>query len=314
MTQAYLSPILQNAQFSDDGTFLNGGLIWFYAAGTSTPLTAYQDAAGTIAWPNPIILNARGETGGEIWLDGIYKLVLQGAPLVGETNGPAISTFDNIYGVNAPTSFAPPYVFAGTSTSQSNTDIFMGWNGVNFTASQETTDFGANWPINITGTAGPVGHVAAYAGNVVPLGYLECNGAAVSRTTYVNLFGVCGILYGAGDGTTTFNLPDLRGYFVRGWDDSAGVDVGRVLGSTQADLVGPITDPGHKHTDAGHTHSDTGADSTFGGTSGPDSMQSWTGTHTTGSGVADIQSNTTGITGGTETRPKNVAMMYIIKT
>ena len=314
MTQAYLSPILQNAQFSDDGTFLNGGLIWFYAAGTSTPLTAYQDGAATTPWPNPIILNARGETGGEIWLDGIYKLVLQGAPLAGETNGPAISTFDNIYGVNAPTSFAPPYVFAGTSTSQSNTDIFMGWNGVNFTASQETTDFGANWPINITGSAGPIGHVAAYAGNVVPLGYLECNGAAVSRTTYVNLFGVCGILYGAGDGTTTFNLPDLRGYFVRGWDDSAGVDVGRVLGSTQADLVGPITDPGHKHTDAGHTHSDTGADSTYGGTSGLDSMQSWTGTHTTGSGVADIQSNTTGITGGTETRPKNVAMMYIIKT
>ena len=314
MTQAYLSPILQNAQFSDDGTFLNGGLIWFYAAGTSTPLTAYQDGAATTPWPNPIVLNARGETGGEIWLDGIYKLVLQGAPLVGETNGPAISTFDNIYGINAPTSFAPPYVFAGTSTSQSNTDIFMGWNGVNFTASQDTTDFGANWPINITGSAGPIGHVAAYAGNVVPLGYLECNGAAVSRTTYVNLFGVCGILYGAGDGTTTFNLPDLRGYFVRGWDDSAGVDVGRVLGSTQADLVGPITDPGHKHTDAGHTHSDTGADSTYGGTSGLDSMQSWTGTHTTGSGVADIQSNTTGITGGTETRPKNVAMMYIIKT
>ena len=314
MTQAYLSPILQNAQFSDDGTFLNGGLIWFYAAGTSTPLTAYQDGAATTPWPNPIILNARGETGGEIWLDGIYKLVLQGAPLVGETNGPAISTFDNIYGINAPTSFAPPYVFAGTSTSQSNTDIFMGWNGVNFTASQDTTDFGANWPINITGSAGPIGHVAAYAGNVVPLGYLECNGAAVSRTTYVNLFGVCGILYGAGDGTTTFNLPDLRGYFVRGWDDSAGVDVGRVLGSTQADLVGPITDPGHMHTDAGHTHSDTGANSTFGGTSGPDSMQSWSGTHTTGSGVANIQSNTTGITGGTETRPKNVAMMYIIKT
>jgi microcystin-dependent protein len=314
MTQAYLSPILQNAQFSDDGTFLNGGLIWFYAAGTSTPLTAYQDGAATTPWPNPIVLNARGETGGEIWLDGIYKLVLQGAPLVGETNGPAISTFDNIYGVNAPTSFAPPYVFAGTSTSQSNTDIFMGWNGVNFTASQDTTDFGANWPINITGSAGPIGHVAAYAGNVVPLGYLECNGAAVSRTTYLNLFGVCGILYGAGDGTTTFNLPDLRGYFVRGWDDSAGVDVGRVLGSTQADLVGPITDPGHTHTDAGHTHTDNGTSNSFGSNSGGDSAQTWSGTHNTGSGVADIQSSVTGITGGTETRPKNVAMMYIIKT
>lgn len=315
MTQAYLSPILQNAQFSDDGTFLNGGLIWFYAAGTSTPLTAYQDGATTTPWPNPIVLNARGETGGEIWLDGIYKLVLQGAPLAGETNGPAISTFDNIYGVNAPTSFAPPYVFAGTSTSQSNTDIFMGWNGVNFTASQETTDFGANWPINITGSAGPIGHVAAYAGNVVPLGYLECNGAAVSRTTYVDLFGVCGILYGAGDGTTTFNLPDLRGYFVRGWDDSAGVDVGRVLGSTQTDLVGPITDPGHTHTDAGHTHTFTGAPVSHGTPAGTTPLfDSAGGTTTTASGVANIQSSVTGITGGTETRPKNVAMMYIIKT
>ena len=314
MTQAYLSPILQNAQFSDDGTFLNGGLIWFYATGTSTPLTAYQDGAATTPWPNPIVLNARGETGGEIWLDGIYKLVLQGAPLIGETNGPAISTFDNIYGVNAPTSFAPPYVFAGTSTSQSNTDIFMGWNGVNFTASQDTTDFGANWPINITGSAGPIGHVAAYAGNVVPLGYLECNGAAVSRTTYVNLFGVCGILYGAGDSTTTFNLPDLRGYFVRGWDDNAGVDVGRVLGSTQADLVGPVTDPGHTHTDAGHDHSVLPTNSVAGFEIGASAIFQNTASATTGTGNADIQSNTTGITGGAETRPKNVAMMYIIKT
>jgi microcystin-dependent protein len=312
MTQAYLSPILQNAQFSDDGTFLNGGLIWFYAAGTSTPLTAYQDAAGSIAWPNPIVLNARGETGGEIWLNGIYKMVLQGAPLVGETNGPAISTFDNIYGINAPTSFAPPYVFAGTSTSQSNTDIFMGWNGVNFTASQETTDFGANWPINITGVAGPIGHVAAYAGNVVPLGYLECNGAAVSRTTYVNLFGVCGILYGAGDSSTTFNLPDLRGYFVRGWDDNAGVDVGRVLGSTQADLVGPVTDPGHIHTDAGHVHA--GGVSIYDNAATGGGASASGGTSNTGSGNANIQSSVTGITGGAETRPKNVAMMYIIKT
>lgn len=314
MTQAYLSPILQNAQFSDDGTFLNGGLIWFYAAGTSTPLTAYQDAAGTIAWPNPIILNARGETGGELWLNGIYKMVLQGAPLVGETNGPAISTFDNIYGVNAPTSFAPPYVFAGTSTSQSNTDIFMGWNGVNFTASQETTDFGANWPINITGAAGPIGHVAAYAGNVVPLGYLECNGAAVSRTTYVDLFGVCGILYGAGDSTTTFNLPDLRGYFVRGWDDNAGVDVGRVLGSTQADLVGPVTDPGHTHIDSGHSHSYDKATGVLPQTGSSTNCFVSNASATTGSGVAAIQSSVTGITGGAETRPKNVAMMYIIKT
>jgi hypothetical protein len=93
------------------------------------------------------------------------------------------------------------------------------------------------------------------------------------------------------------------------------VDVGRVLGSTQADLVGPvtITDPGHTHTDAGHTHSYT---NNMGGGNGGSSGSASPTAATTGSGVADIQSNTTGIliASGAETRPKNVAMMYIIKS
>jgi len=314
MTQAYLSPILQNPQFNDDGTFLSGGLIWFYAAGTSTPLTAYQDAAGTIAWPNPIILNSRGESGGEIWLNGIYKMVLENAPLVGATSGYTINSYDNIYGVNAPTSFAPPYVFAGNSTAISNTHIFMGWNGVNLTASEGTTDFGAEWPINITGNAGPVGHVAAYAGNVAPLGYFECNGAQVSRTTYVKLFAVCGVFYGAGDGSTTFNLPDLRGYFLRGWSDTSGIDTGRIIGSTQADLVGPIIDPGHTHIDSGHSHSYDKATGVSPQTGSSTNCFISNASATTGISTAVISTNFTGISGGTETRPKNVAMMYIIKS
>jgi len=85
--------------------------------------------------------------------------------------------------------------------------------------------------VNVSAPAGTVSYTAA---NTVPAGYLECNGAAVSRTTYATLFAAIGTTYGTGDGSTTFNLPDLRGEFVRGWDHGRGVDVSRTLGSTQA--------------------------------------------------------------------------------
>lgn len=118
----------------------------------------------------------------------------------------------------------------------------------------------------------PTGAVYLMATSTVPAGYLKCNGAAVSRTAYRTLFGLIGTSYGAGDGSTTFNLPDLRGEFVRGWDDGRGVDAGRAIGSFQdTETVGHSHNPG------------AGA-----GTSG-----------------------TTNITG--LTRPRNRAMMYVIK-
>lgn len=87
------------------------------------------------------------------------------------------------------------------------------------------------------------GGVIYYAASTAPAGWLECNGAAISRTAYANLFAVVGTTFGAGDGSTTFNLPDLRGEFIRGWDDGRGVDAGRSLGSTQGATTiqnGPI--------------------------------------------------------------------------
>ncbi|NUA26099.1 phage tail protein [Cupriavidus basilensis] len=66
-----------------------------------------------------------------------------------------------------------------------------------------------------------------------PNGYLKANGAAVSRTTFQDLFAEIGTTFGAGDGSTTFNLPELRGEFLRGWDDGRGADVGRAFGSWQ---------------------------------------------------------------------------------
>ncbi|PMU25090.1 MULTISPECIES: phage tail protein [unclassified Pseudomonas] len=77
----------------------------------------------------------------------------------------------------------------------------------------------------------PPGTTMTFAGPTVPPGFLKENGAAVSRAAYANLFAAIGTTYGAGDGSTTFNLPDSRGEFIRGADDGRGVDPGRTVGS-----------------------------------------------------------------------------------
>lgn len=75
---------------------------------------------------------------------------------------------------------------------------------------------------------GVTGVVFPFAGSTAPAGWLLCDGSAVSRATYATLFGVIGTTYGAGDGSTTFNLPDLRGRVVAGRDDMGGVAAGRI--------------------------------------------------------------------------------------
>lgn len=70
----------------------------------------------------------------------------------------------------------------------------------------------------------PPGMVSFFGNTSAPDGWLLCNGAAVSRTTYSDLFSVIGTTYGAGNGSSTFNIPDLRGEFIRGWDGGRGVD------------------------------------------------------------------------------------------
>ena len=98
-------------------------------------------------------------------------------------------------------------------------------NGINKKAT--TTEIGQN--------ATPLGTVIMFAGSSAPIDYLICDGSAVSRTTYAGLFAVIGTTYGAGDTTTTFNIPDLRGLFVR------GVGPSNVLGSTQSSNIGSHT-------------------------------------------------------------------------
>jgi microcystin-dependent protein len=136
----------------------------------------------------------------------------------------------------------------------------------------------------------PSAAILAMATTSVPSGWLECDGAAVSRTTYATLFGLIGTTYGAGNGTTTFNVPDLRGEFIRGYDHGRGVDTARAFASAQSGAI------------ESHTHTVPFSD----GGGGGQCIENAAGTA--------ISTVTSGATGGTETRPRNIALMYVIKT
>lgn len=88
----------------------------------------------------------------------------------------------------------------------------------------------------------PAGVVEFFAMTAAPNGWLKADGSAVSRTDYATLFNAIGTTFGAGDGSTNFNLPDLRGEFVRGFDDGRGLDAERTLGSIQTGGI-----PDHVH-------------------------------------------------------------------
>lgn len=108
-------------------------------------------------------------------------------------------------------------------------------------AAQGNTLNDAIWALNNRSDFCPSGQIGLFATDYAPTGWLKANGAVLSRTVYTNLFAAIGTRYGAGDGHSTFNLPDLRGEFPRFWDDLRGVDAGRVLGSWQSDAIRNIT-------------------------------------------------------------------------
>jgi microcystin-dependent protein len=224
----------------------------------------------------------------------------------------------------------------------------------------------------------PAGSLMAYAASTAPTGWLLCDGSAVSRTTYATLFAAISTTWGTGDGSTTFNVPDLRGQFLRGFDSRStatsqdtttftgttanasatissisatvtaflyagmpisgtGIPAGATIStvsSTSITISANATAPGavtitvgrtfasaqndfyenHSHTatDSGHAHTipgnvtagasgiQTGAGVTYGAAS-----------TTTGNAVITVATSTTG---NVETRPKNFAVLYIIKT
>jgi len=148
----------------------------------------------------------------------------------------------------------------------------------------------------------PVATVVPSAAALFDSGFLKCNGAAISRTTYAALFTSIGTVFGIGDGTTTFALPDLRGEFIRGADDGRGIDSGRVFGSSQLDAM------------QGHGHNIRNYVSGLGGGGSP-IPYNWASGTTNANIVREPVSNGGNGTPRTapETRPRNIAMHYWIK-
>jgi phage-related tail fiber protein len=150
-----------------------------------------------------------------------------------------------------------------------------------------TVTINGNGLVTGASSIAPPGAICYVCQSTAPTGWLKADGSAVSRTTYADLFSAIGTTFGSGDGSTTFNVPDFRGEFLRCWDDGKGTDSGRSLGSYQADAL-----KNHAHTVPVNGTGSSAAQAT-------------------GSGIGTISTGLGG--GGTETRPRNYALLAIIK-
>ena len=163
------------------------------------------------------------------------------------------------------------------------------------------------------------GIVLPFAGAAAPSGWLLCQGQTVSRVTYAALFAAIGTTFGAGDGSTTFGVPDMRGEFPRGLDAGRGVDSGRTLGSAQKGTMVPLDSSGINQTyimqansamitspgDIPLSRDRLGLD--YDGTAYPNVYISWLNSPN------DQLPNTGGFYAA-QSRPRNVALNFIIKT
>lgn len=169
----------------------------------------------------------------------------------------------------------------------------------------------------------PSGALMPYAGSTAPTGYLLCDGSAISRTTYASLFTAIGTSFGAGDGSTTFNLPDTRNVFLRGANAStrtiSTISYPAVtLGATATDKV-----QGHIHALDSHVMlgqiSTSSLNSGIGGGGAYPNVGTVNDTSGATQGTKSATTmNSDGTNGtprtGTETAPVNLGVNYIIKT
>jgi phage-related tail fiber protein len=155
----------------------------------------------------------------------------------------------------------------------------------------------------------PAGAVMSFAMSAAPVGWLPCDGSAINRTAYSALFNVVGTIHGVGDGSNTFNVPDLRGEFIRGWSAGRDVDTGRVFGTAQQqDWKGFY----FTNTETTYSH-----EAYMGKTIYP----TWSGTRMFMgkwearfvAGVGNLATGTLASWDSSEVRPRNIALLYCIK-
>jgi len=236
-----------------------------------------------------------------------------GLPLTSAVTG----TLPVANGGSGDTSHTAYAVLTGGTTS---TGAVQSVSGVGIAGQILTSNGASALPTWQAPQAAPSGAIIAFGGTSVPSGYLLCDGTAYSRTTFSTLFGVISSNFGNGDGSTTFNVPDFRGMFLRGVNGTSGNDpdassrtannsggnTGNNVGSEQAGAF------------ASHTHSVSGSGSftinTNPGNTGGTGNNVAQGVNSPVGTQSVSFSGSIGNTGGDETRPINVYVYYIIKT
>ena len=251
----------------------------------------YNNSTGAVT------VKVSGQTGVSVPAAAKIALVSNGTDIVTATNYMANATLPSAT-LSSPTLTGTPVAptaAVGTSTTQVATTAFVQ-------------------------NAGLTGEIKMWGVATAPTGYLLCNGAAVSRTTYAALYAVYGTTFGSGDGTTTFNVPDFSGKMPIGVN---GTYTLASTGGAASTTIATTNLPAHNHTatstvtDPGHVHSYYTAMSPVGGAAGSDLRNGYgyfnTGSAVTGITVATTIGNTGSGTALTTISPY-LGVYYIIKT
>jgi hypothetical protein len=202
---------------------------------------------------------------------------------------------------------AVPYALNALTVQKENDPAFTASVSAGITA-KDTALWNAKSK-QIYSDSNPVGTIIYFAGSTPPTGYLVCDGSLLSRAKYPALLAAIGVTYGMGDGLTTFPIPDLRGEFIRGYDNGRGLDSGRSFGSHQASGVPNITGtisggPTYNNNTCGGAFYNNG--SVWGQDKGGDNNGSWYYGFDASRSSTEYQSIS-------EVRPRNIALLPCIK-
>lgn len=154
------------------------------------------------------------------------------------------------------------------------------------------------------------GTTAFFAMQFAPAGWIKANGANISRTVYSDLYSAIGTYYGTGDGSTTFTLPDLRGEFMRAWDDNRGADSGRTFGTAQTNSTKLLMN-GSSTGNSPEGNSSTGIITHKPGVEMIGIEATFWGQYGNRVTLRGAMDSTWG--GASETRPRNIALLACIK-
>lgn len=348
---------------SNNGAPLVSGTVTFYIPSTSTLKNTWSNSSQTTLNTNPIVLDSGGRA--VIYGSGAYRQVVkdQDGNVVWDQLTSDTSSASNLgWGATSSGTANTQTISAGTFTGVDGQTLYFlaGYTNtgsmtlnVNGTGATGVLKDGAGGPIFLTGgevVAGALigvtysvatgqfhlntnnnqwspGQVGTFAMSTCPSGWVSADGSPVSRTvTYSGLYAAIGTTWGTGDGSTTFNVPDFRGVFLRGTGTNAnptvvaaGGAVGQSLGSTTY-AVDTYLNHNHAVTDPGHTHTSAGGSGVAFTTVGGGTFY---GTYGVGGGnlyyYSSTASSATGLTvntsttGGAETKPKNYSVLYCIK-